>query len=331
MYVLFIGCDISKSHFDVSYYDGEPLYLGQFSNDSDGFKAMVRQLTKKTDQLREKWFICFENTGTYSKALVEWLASQQIAFTEVNALLISKSLGIRRGKNDRSDSRDLCRYAFEKRDSLEPTVLSNPLIVKLKKLLSRRDLLVKHQKALVVSVKEQKDLLDPEMLALFQKQNQATLKLYREQIKALEDQIKKILSQDPSMDRNNKMAQSVVGVGLITAAYMIAYTENFTLFVNARKFAYYAGTAPFLHHQSGVRKGIHKVSHLANKKMKSLLGMGSRAAIQFDSEIKLYYQRKIAEGKEKGLVLNNVKNKLIQRVFAAVKRQSPYVQLMTYV
>jgi transposase len=114
MYALFIGCDISKRHFDVSYYDGEPLYLGQFSNDADGFRTMVRQLTKKTDQPREKWFICFENTGTYSKALGEWLASQQIAFKEVNALLISKSLGIRRGKNDRSDSRDLCRYAFEK-------------------------------------------------------------------------------------------------------------------------------------------------------------------------------------------------------------------------
>ncbi len=64
--------------------------------------------------------------------------------------------------------------------------------------------------------------------------------------------------------------------------------------------------------------------------MKSLLGMGSRAAIQYDPEIKLYYQRKINEGKEKGLVLNNVKNKIIQRVFAAVKRQSPYVKLMTY-
>jgi hypothetical protein len=53
---------------------------------------MVKQLTKKTDQPVEKWFICFENTGTYSKALAEWLASQQIGFKEVNALLISKSL-----------------------------------------------------------------------------------------------------------------------------------------------------------------------------------------------------------------------------------------------
>jgi transposase len=200
MYALFIGCDMSKSHFDMSYYDGEPLYVDQFSNDLDGFKAMVKLLTKKTDQPVEKWFICFENTGTYSKALAEWLASQQIPFKEVNALLISKSLGIRRGKNDRSDSRDLCRYAFEKRDSLKPTVLSNPLIVKLKKLLSRRDLLVKHKKALQVSVQEQKDLLDPEMLQLFQDQNRATLKLYSEQIKALEDQIRKILNQDASMN-----------------------------------------------------------------------------------------------------------------------------------
>jgi hypothetical protein len=103
------------------------------------------------------------------------------------------------------------------------------LIVKLKRLLSRRDLLVKHKKALQVSVLEQKALLDPEMLQLFQDQNRATLKLYSEQIKALEGQIKKILNEDPSMSRNNKMAQSVVGVGLIIAAYMIAIrkTDNF--------------------------------------------------------------------------------------------------------
>ncbi len=69
---------------------------------------------------------------------------------------------------------------------------------------------------------------------------------------------------------------------------------------------------------------------MANKKLKSLLGMCVRTAIQFDSQIKQYYLRKVAEGKPRQLVMNNVKNKLIQRVFATIKRQTPYVPLMTY-
>ena len=43
-----------------------------------------------------------------------------------------------------------------------------------------------------------------------------------------------------------------------------------------------------------------------------------------------YYNRKKEEGKESGVVLNAIKNKLIQRVFAVVKRGTPYVKLMTY-
>lgn len=331
MYALFIGCDMSKPFFDVSFYDREPLYLGQYSNDVKGFAEMVNQLCAKTKVDPSKWFVLFENTGVYSKALAEWLASQQIAFKEENALKISKSLGLRRGKNDKSDSKDLCRYAFEKRDSLKPSAISNPLIVKLKKLLSRRDLLVKHKRSLTVSLDEHKKILDPGIFKLFEAQNDATLGLYQQHIKQLEDELQYILQQDPLCSRNYDLARSVVGVGPIIAAFLIAYTNNFTSFPNARTFASYAGIAPFVHHQSGARKGSSKVSHMANKKIKSLLGMGVRAAIQFDSQIAVYYQRKLAEGKPKKLILNNVKNKLIQRVFATIKRQTPYVSLLQYV
>ena len=64
--------------------------------------------------------------------------------------------------------------------------------------------------------------------------------------------------------------------------------------------------------------------------MKSLLSMASVSAIQHDSELKLYYQKKIAEGKDKMLAINNVRNKLIARAFAVVKRGTPYVVLQNY-
>jgi len=41
--------------------------------------------------------------------------------------------------------------------------------------------------------------------------------------------------------------------------------------------------------------------------------------------LKLYYERKKEEGKHSLLVLNNVKCKLVSRIFAVIKRETPYV------
>jgi len=49
-----------------------------------------------------------------------------------------------------------------------------------------------------------------------------------------------------------------------------------------------------------------------------------------DTELSKYYKRKIEDGNQKGIVINALKNKLINRVFAVVTRGTPYVQLMNY-
>jgi hypothetical protein len=66
------------------------------------------------------------------------------------------------------------------------------------------------------------------------------------------------------------------------------------------------------------------VSHLANKQIKALLTQAAICAIRHDPNIRDYYQRKIAEGKNKWLVINNVRNKLIHRIFALVKNKQSY-------
>jgi|TARA_B110000967_G_scaffold61507_1_gene63171 hypothetical protein len=58
--------------------------------------------------------------------------------------------------------------------------------------------------------------------------------------------------------------------------------------------------------------------------------MVSISAIQYDSELQVYYKRKLTEGKDKMLAINNVRNKLIARTFALVKRGTPYVVLQNY-
>lgn len=317
---------MSKAFFDGAYYcNQKPTYLGQFSNDINGFKEFVCRLKEVTNEPMHNWFVCFENTGVYSKELFHWLVVKKIPCKEENALKISKSLGMRRGKNDKTDACDICNYAFEKRDKIEPSVMPSSLIINLKKLLSRRDLLVRHRQSIAVSLKEQRKILAPDLLQLFDTQNKEIIQKYTEHIEKIEELIQELM-QTSALKINSDLAQSVVGVGPIIAAYMIAYTENFKCFKNARKFASYIGIAPFSN-SSGIKVGKTKVSHLANKKIKSLFSNGAAAAILYDLGIKKYYKRKLLEGKHKGQVINAVKNKIVQRVFAVIARQQPYVKL----
>lgn len=287
---------------------------------------MLKEICKITSCKSTQGFFCFENTGTYSKSLLEFLISQQISCREENPIQIKRSMGLKRGKNDQIDAKCICQYAYEKRETIQPSKLDKPLIVKLKCLLSRRDLLVKQKVALDLSVKERAPRLDLKLKELFLHQNESLLTLFRNQIKEIECEIGKTIRQDDDLRISNELIQSIKGIGPIIGAYLIAFTGNFSRFDDARKFACYCGIAPFPN-QSGKFLGKTKVSHLANKKIKSLLSNAVPVAIRLDPQIQKYQKAKLNEGKARGIIVNNIKNKLIQRVFAVVKRQSPYVIL----
>ncbi|SDD21440.1 transposase, partial [Pedobacter soli] len=82
--------------------------------------------------------------------------------------------------------------------------------------------------------------------------------------------------------------------------------------------------APFGNTSGTTLKGKPKVSHLANKRIKTLLTMCALNTIKKDNEFKRYYDRKIKEGKHHSSILNVLRNKLISRAFAAVLKDRPY-------
>lgn len=330
-YKFFIGIDVSKSWIDIAYYkNSKGVYLGRFSNAIEGFKKMKEQLSTLTDVALSKWFICFENTGSYSKLLLSWSYSQAINCKEENALRIKRSLGLKRGHEDRLDSKTISEYAYLYREHLSPSIPASPTLKKLRKLLSRRALLVRHKTAILVSFKEHKTEYAVESRRMIEKQNKALITEFNRSIQEVEDQINTTIEEDEEMRCNNQLVQSVKGIGPVISAHMIAYTDNFTRFENARQFSSYCGVAPFPNSSGSSKRGKAKVSHLANKKIKTLLANGANSAINHDKELKLYYERKRKEGKEYGTVINAVKNKLLSRIFAVVKRGTPWVAYSTY-
>lgn len=84
--------------------------------------------------------------------------------------------------------------------------------------------------------------------------------------------------------------------------------------------------SPFEYSSGSSIRGRNRVNPLADKKMKFLLHLLALTSIRHDPELKLYYERKKEDGKHSLLVLNNVKCKLVSRIFAVIKRETPYVK-----
>ena len=155
----------------------------------------------------------------------------------------------------------------------------------------------------------------------------AQLKL---QIHAIEKAMNQLVNDDQSLKDNYKLSKTVKGVGMILAIQMLLHTHNYTRFENSRQFAAYCGLVPYPYQSGTSIHGRNKIHAISDKKMKSLLSMSAISAIQHDKELKLYYQKRVEEGKPKMVVLNIIRNKIVSRVFATINRGTPYVELSKF-
>jgi transposase len=323
----FIGIDISQKSLDLSIIRQDS--YGTFHdkkviNSIKGFDTILTWLEKLKVKPEECLF-CMEHTGTYGLLLFAWLTQMGFDYCVEPGLKIKKSLGMTRGKNDKVDARRIADYALTNKHKLKSFSFPSTIIVQVKQLLTYREQLVKIRTSLKNSLKSHEQYQKISGLKEISDQISLQIKDHDDRIGQVEKQIEAIIESDPEIRKNFKLATSVRGIGLVIAAFMVVTTNNFTGFENGRKYACYSGIAPFEHTSGTSIRGKTRISHLGNKKMKALLSNGANSACIWDPEIKKYYERKVNEGKDHNLIINSIRCKLVNRVFAVVKRQTPYV------
>lgn len=325
---IIVGIDVSKDTLDV-FIRGINCSFA-VKNGPKGFSTLLETICNEAQCKHHQLFICFENTGKYSKMLSVFLHSMKIPFFMETPLAIKKSLGITRGKNDRIDAQRIADYAFEKHHKLKPTVLPGAKIENIKMLLTLREKLIKHRTAYKNGITDLHDCYREGETQFIKETQEKLICQLNEELAGVENEIERIINEDASMVKNYNLVQSVKGIAKINAFYFIAYTANFTLFATARAYACYCGIAPF-ENSSGTVRGRAKVHHCANKQLKSLLNMAASSAIITKGEYRDYYNKRVKElGKSKMSTLNIIRNKLVYRVFAVVNRQTPYVDLCKF-
>ncbi len=266
----------------------------------------------------------------YSHNLSVFLTEQNIGYALVPGLEIKRSLGISRGKDDKIDATKIALYGYRLRDEIVLYNLPSQDVMSLKNLLSLRDRLVKQRAGYKSSMKEQKRVfLKKDHKILFETQERMIIS-FSKQIQKIEKEMENIVKNNGQLKHLYELIISIKGVGPQTALFLIIYTNAFTKFKDARKFASFCGIAPFPNSSGTSIRGRIKVSHLANKKIKSLLDLCAKSAIQSNPEMKSYYHKRIQQGKNKMSTINIIRNKIVYRVFAVVKRQTPYVDTMKF-
>lgn len=325
-YLFHVGVDISKLKLDVVFFDKQTPNLSEHfivENNSKGVKSIITILKKRKIDPANVLFCC-ENTGVYTFPLSSYLSETNLDCWVVPAIEIKRSKGISRGKNDKADAKDIALYSLRNIDKLKLSSLPERTIQELKLLHTEREKVMKSLK-LFDATKENIDFMPKQVYKSINSINTKSIKFLKATLKEIEKKMKEIINNEPKLKNQFELVKSVPGVGDRTAIYMLITTKGFTTFDNARKFACYSGTAPFEHSSGTSIKGRTKVNHMADKKMKSILQMCALVAVKHDPQLKEYYNKKKAEGKNAMLVLNNVKCKIISRVFSVINRQTPYI------
>ena len=321
------GIDISKKTFDITISELDlkttEVHYHLADNNLKGFKQLKKWLKSKSISIHEVLF-CMENTGIYHRLLASFLKSEKAFVWIENGTQIKWSLGVQRGKNDKVDSERIMTYAKRHIDNATQYEEKDKDLQQVADLLAVRKRLKDCIGRLKVPSKELKAAGLIEQEKVISKVSRKSIKALEKDIENVEKLINEIIQNNEELKEVYTYATSVKSVGFIAASYLLVFTNGFTRFASAKQIASYCGIAPFEYSSGSSIKGRTRVHHMANKDLKAILHMCAISSLASNEEMKIYFKRKVSEGKHKMLVINAIRNKILGRIFSCVKNKKMY-------
>jgi transposase len=324
-YQWFVGIDVSKSTLDITILEGpETKSYRQIANNEKEVRLFLRTVMREQKLRLNETVFCLEHTGIYNAHFLKVMEDQKLSVCLESSVQIKQSGGLQRGKNDKIDSQRIALYAYKNRDFIKLWKPERTVIKELRKLCGIRERLLNAKKQLTAAIKEDVEFVGKKNSRQLARCCKQTLASLQSDLRKTDDAINVVIDADERLKELFSYIESVPGVGRVTAAEIIINTNEFNRINNPRKYACYAGVAPFEHLSGTSVRGKTRTSKKANMRAKSLLHMASLVASRYCKDLHEYYERKVAEGKNKMNVLNAVKNKIIHRIFACVNQKRKY-------
>jgi transposase len=315
---LFVGVDIAAASFTTTWtLAGPPKERARtFAQTPDGFAAFQAALASTAVQ-PALTLIVLEATGSYWITLAVTLHQQGYAISVVNPAHVhafARSLP-RRAKTDPQDAQLLTHFAAERVPPrwTPPEHVYHELR---QRLLVRDGLLSMRQQA-----RNQRHALEqwPVQIAGAFEALDGMIAELEKRIATLEVELTAVL-RDGAWAESAALLGSIGGIGLVTTAWLLVGTLNFTACRSGEAAAAYAGLVP-LAHQSGTSvRHRSQIGHAGNARLRTALYMATLSAARHNPVIRAQYQRLRAAGKPAKVARCAAARKLMHLAYAVVTK-----------
>jgi transposase len=320
-----VGVDIAAETFDATLYTTLSQSYSKarhFDNSLEGFEAFGAWL-KREGVEPDQTIICMEATGVYAEAFCYWLIAQGHRVAVEAPHKVKRAFHPLGAKSDPVDSRQIAEYAYRFFDQLTFWQAPEALLEQIKTLLSTREQLTAQSTASQNALQALQRKVVRTYLA--EETMRSTLVHVKEQIRKIDEAIKNLIKNHPTVNAGVMLLLTIPGVGWLLAAHWAILSQGFQKVLEARPVAAHLGICP-LERTSGTSVKFRALSrHIGPPTMRKLVHLAARTLRVHHQDFKAYFLRKVEGGKPKTLVLNNIANRLLRIMSAVVRTQTPYI------
>ncbi len=308
----FIGIDISKQTFDVSFSKKEQKV---FDNNQKGFKKLFKDMDPETS-------VVMEASGPYYLSLATFLYHKQIKVFVVNPLKVKRfsQMNFNRAKTDKKDAEVIRNYALKMQEDLKNWSPEPRHIKDLKQLHTSIELLNKQLRQTTNQLGAFED--SGSVCKELEKSFKSILSNLEKEKKKLED--KMLVLGKEEYKQTLKSLTSIPGIGDKTAIMLIAISGDFEKFEHYKQLIAYVGFSPRIYQSGTSIRGKGHICKMGRSQIRKLLYMCSWTAKDYNKYCKEMYERLKAKGKPERVIKIAIANKLLKQAFAIAKNRTVF-------
>jgi transposase len=307
-----IGIDMSKDTFHAAFSDDD---VRKFANTPDGMEEFMTCMEDR-DCMVTDTRIGVEATGVYHLLLAVTLRNHEWDIAVINPLESHRMItqGLRTVKTDRLDAIKIRTMAMLGKGYLftdtTDTLALKALVVERQALVDMRKMT--KQRMEVHRLKERATGM------ILHDSGSVLLEALSEEIAAIEDAMK---NYEPD---TQKLLRSIPGIGIVTAAALVAFIGDINRFATPEKLVAYIGLDSRVFQSGTSVQGKGYISKRGNKYLRHILFNAAFIARRHNPALKKYHEKKLKDGKHYFSALCAVERKLVHIIYAVWKRGTPF-------
>lgn len=310
----YVGIDVSKADFYACF--DEHSESRKFNNTVPGINSFLRHLAKNNFQ-SQNTVIGLESTGSYHLRLCLQCSVAGFPTKVINPLIVKKQnqTSLRRVKNDPRDA-SLIRYCLT--TGAGYAFSETPGTLLLKSLVRQRNSLA----TMLFKNKRQQEDVNYKEACLKTKFNpvyQEIGAILSQKIKELEKELKTFRPQE------QKLLQTIPGVGPITAVSFIAEVGDIKRFKHSKQLVAYIGLDSRVHQSGTSVRGKGYISKRGNKILRTRLYNAASVAVLRPNLFRTFFQKKRSEGKPYKVALVATMHKMVNVIHSVWTNSKPFV------